>query len=223
MPTSFKFTVRLEVDRDIIWRIRASRTFMQFLVRNGALSRMEATAAVPADNATSNTCMTRRQIYVSADIVIPEIIKPLLDDSYIEISDSQTWDDAAPYVQRSVIHPAILGELITTEACLTLLTGERADGDGVGDDAGDGTDDSDGGVVSSSCLHSLSGSVGVAVPFLGSFVEQAVVSNMKQFYADYPRHISDFVQFAVAEYGDGSVASLSSAVDRILAEDAKLS
>lgn len=232
MPTPFKFTVSLDVPREFIWRIRASKTFMQFLVTNGALGRMEATAPTTPEDASSATMKTRRQTYVAGDVTIPDMIKPLLDDSYIEVSDIQTWDEAIPYLQHSTIHPTILGDVISTTACLSLHVDKshhfRDDAHHEEDhvcDCPTSDDDTsaDDLLVEHACLHTLSGSVAVSVPFLGYFVEQAVVTNMKQFYSEYSTHVHAFFDMAMQKYGDGTRASLSSAIDRILIEEAKLS
>lgn len=233
MPTPFEFTVSLDVPRELMWQVRASKTFMQFLVNKGALGRMEATAVTTQEDAPSPTMKTRRQTYVPGDITIPDIIKPLMDDSYIEVSDKQTWDEAVPYVQNSTIHPVILGDVICTTACLSLHVDKshqfRDDDDVVVDDevvdcptSDDDASVDEAVVVERACLHTLTGSVAVSIPFLGYFVEQAVVTNMKQFYSEYSTHVHAFFDMAMHKYGDGTRESLPSAIERIVLEDAKL-
>lgn len=207
MPTPFKFTVKLNISRRLLWRIRATKTFMNFLVSDGALNRMDATAAKTPSDTKSATMRTRKQTYVPANVAIPDIIKPIIDDSYIEITDCQTWDETTPYVQESVVHPTILGDVITTTATLTMALDDDIDGE---------AEDKE---QNQSCLHTLSGNVTVSIPFLGYYVEQAVVSNMKQFYSTYADHVANFVEMAVKKYGDGNSSSLPQAVDRLLAEE----
>lgn len=171
---------------------------MSFLVSNGALQRMEATPVKP--DFENGKQSTRRQTYVPGDIVIPEMVKSIIDESYIEIGDEQTWDDSKPYKQHSLIRPTILGDVITTKALLKL---EKDD-----DDRG-------------CCWHTLSGSVSVSVLFLGYYVEQAVLTNMKSFYDNYPAHIDDFIDFVLMKFGDGTRRNLTTAIDRMLAEEKK--
>lgn len=214
MPTPFKFTVKLNISRRLLWRIRATKTFMNFLVSDGALNRMDATVAKTPSDTKSTTMRTRKQTYVPGNVAIPDIIKPIIDDSYIEITDSQTWDEAIPYVQKSVVHPTILGDVITTTATLTMALDNDcvANGDVIDGDVEDKEQ-------IQSCLHTLSGNVTVSIPFLGYYVEQAVVSNMKQFYSTYADHVANFVEMTVKKYGDGTRSSLPQAIDRLLAEE----
>lgn len=198
MPTPFKFTVKLNISRELLWRVRASKTFMSFLVSDGALNRMDATPPKVPSDATSPSARTRKQTYVPANVIIPDMIKSIIDDSYIEISDCQTWDENNPFVQHSVVKPTILGDVVTTTATLTMSEDEQEN---------------------NVCVHTLAGTVTVLVPFLGYYVEQAVVSNMQQFYTDYASHVSNFVQMVISKYGDGTMSSLPRAVDHILAEE----
>lgn len=215
MPTPFKFTVKLNISRRLLWRIRATKTFMDFLVRDGALNRMDASASQTAADAKSPTMRTRKQTYVPSNVAIPDIIKPIIDDSYIEITDCQTWDETIPYIQKSLVRPTILGDVITTTATLTM----DVDSDSVTATADnvDGQDEDDENIQA--CLHTLSGSVNVCIPFLGYYVEQAVVSNMQQFYSTYADHVANFVEMAVKRYGDGTNSSLPHAIDQLLAEE----
>lgn len=69
------------------------------------------------------------------------------------------------------------------------------------------------------CLHTLAGECSVSVPFIGWYAEQAIIDNMQTFYDNYPPLIADFVTMVVDRWGDGSVRSLRSAVDNMLAEE----
>ena len=125
----------------------------------------------------------------------------MFDETYIEIKDIQTWDDDIPYVQQSTIVPGIMADLVQSRAQLTLEQMEGGEKDGEG------------------CMHKLSGECNVGIPFLGYYVEQAIIANMKEFYAGYARHIDGFVDMVVRRFGDGSMASLRMAVDRLVAEE----
>lgn len=241
MPTPFKVTVRLNIPREQLWRIRASKTFMDFLVSNGALTRMEASPATQPQDAETPTQRTRRQTYIPGDVVIPDIVKPIIDDSYIEIQDVQLWDEAKPYIQNSMIRPAILGDVVTTTACLSLEEDVEINDDGANNNINRDENDNNIQLVNNSndvednvakpvesesnsvgCLHTLTGNVTVGVPFIGYYVEQAIVANMNQFYSYYPAHVDDFISVLVNKYGDGSRASLNSAIDRMLADEKAL-
>lgn len=297
MPTPFKVTVRLNIPREHLWRVRASRTFMGYLVSHGALKRMDATKVMPLEGeGKPDTERTRKQTYVPGDVEIPEMISYLVDDSYIEICDQQTWDEAHPYIQHSKINPVLFGDVVTTTATLSLeeYYPENTDDPSQGVDNSNtdatssarnnvdvvansnaprpptttasstleqpaeyivnndmatkadvnvnglanvnnrGVDEGDlsvnnksnGGenvndIELSSCWHTVSGTVTVTVPFVGYYVEQAVISNMQQFYARYPDHIDGFVDMVINEFGDGTKASLSAAVDRLLENEEK--
>lgn len=208
MPSNFDVTVRLSMSRKDLWRVRASKTFMDFLVRNGALQRMETTAPERTCSPTSTTArtavdqeLTRKQVYVPGNVVISEMIRSIVDDSYIEITDEQKWSESNPFVQESQIRPSILGDIIATNATLYLNPDEQED---------------------DCCWHTLKGSVSVPIMFLGYYVEQAVISNMRSFYDAYPRHIDEFVAFVTHKFGDGSRASLPASIDKMLKREHKL-
>ena len=63
----------------------------------------------------------------------------------------------------------------------------------------------------------------MSVPLLGWHIEQAIISNIHQFYKDYGKHIDDFVNMVVTRFGDGNMDSLGVAIDRLCAEEKEAS
>lgn len=203
MVSPFEVSVTLPIPREVLWRVRSTRTFMRFLVSNGALRRMDATPIKCEDDRTC-TCV---QTYVPAKISIPDVVRTVFDDSYLEVRDFQSWSENVPYVQGFDIRPGVLADIVTSSGKLVLGVAEPREGEKVGVEQ---------------CVHSLVGSCAVAVPMLGYFVEQAIIANMNDFYDEYVGHIDAFVQMLVQEFGDGSRDSLNSAVDNMLAHEKDL-
>lgn len=162
---------------------------------------------------------TRVQTYVPATVEIPDIVKPVFDDSYIEITDTQTWDDTTPLRQSFSIRPGVLADFVKSEGQVVM----EALSDGGAVINGEGKDAKRGDLRGvDGCLHVLSGECRVSIPFVGWYVEQAIVANMTTFYDAYPKHVKAFVDLVVKRWGDGSVESLRDAVDRMLAEEKEL-
>lgn len=204
MVSAFSVEVKLSIPADVLWRVRASKQFMSFLVSQGALNRMDA--SLPRTLPASRTAYSRVQTYVPAEVSIPDMIKPIIDDSYIEITDTQTWDDVEkPLEQTFQIQPSFLPNLVKSNGRLSVkplesdLANNEADG--------------------SSCLHTVSGECSVSVPLIGWYAEQAIIDNMRNFYDSYPDHVSNFVNMVVNRWGNGSVDSLRAAVCNMLAEE----
>lgn len=202
MVSSFNVVVQLNIARDLLWQLRATPVFTRFMVECGALQRMEST---PAQATTaSDSCMTRKQVYVPSTVQIPDVVRSIIDESLIEVTDTQVWDDEqAPYEQSFSIQPSVLAEYIKSTGKL-LMHELQPD---VAQDA-----------AVERCLHVLEGECSVDIPFVGSFVEQAIISNMHEFYAGYAEVIDQFKVMLTKTYGDGSEASLRQAVQRVIAE-----
>jgi len=207
MVSSFSVEVELDIPRDLLWELRSSAFFMKFLVSNGALNRMDATPAIEVEG--QGTARTRKQVYVPKTFQIPEIVKPIFDESYIEITDTQTWDDIrTPYEQGFSIQPSVMPNIVKSAGKLILLNLER-----------DESEDSKEALREERCLHVLRGECSVAVPVIGYYVEQAIIANMHTFYNNYPSHINAMKNVLIKTYGDGSDKSLRAAVQRVLAEE----
>ncbi|PXF43617.1 hypothetical protein BWQ96_06626 [Gracilariopsis chorda] len=196
MVSSFRIRVELDIRRDILWKVRATSAYMRFLRANGAIKRMESIDY--RETGETTTSKSRTLLYVPANVNIPEMIAALIDDCYIEIRDTHTWDDAEPYVQYFTVRPNILQEVISTTGCLTME-----------EDMDDKT----------RCVHTLWGECNANIPLLGYYVEQAIISNMEAFYDTYNTHVKGFVKMIVNEFGDGTLASLDEAVERLLRDE----
>lgn len=210
MVSEICITTKLDIPRDVLWKARSSVTFMQFLVKNGALNRMDAT---PVQHVPQSTSKTRKHVYVPNTIDIPPMVKPIFDDSYLEITDTQLWDDDVPYEMHFSITPGVLEEYIKMTGVLKLATCVSSDHDEVEDEKSPHTD-------SMVCVQTIQATCQVDIPFVGYYVEQAILANMNSFYDIYPTHIQGFTRMLVDAYGDGTKDSLYTAVDRILEQEA---
>lgn len=213
MPTSFKVPVRLDIPRQLLWRVRSTRAFADFLVSQGALARMELSPSSP--HHSSPTALTRRQVIVAAEVAIPEMLKSTFDDKFFEVTDEQVWDDTnRPFIQSSLIKPNLFAELISTSLTLSV------EPDTSNSQPHFASEDCDPAHESAlGCVHTLVGHATVSVPFLGYLAEQAIIANIDSFYEKYPRYVKDFVRMLVHKYGDGTLNSLSAAIDAVLKEE----
>lgn len=271
----FRIEVDLDVPRSVLWKLRGTQTFMQYLVERGALARMTATPIITPKGAVRDSVKQRTFLYVPKTIIIPDVVKSVFSDDYLELGDLCTWDEkdgldengdelpsgnsdydsvksapaesASPaasdvseegstpgkstggwlgsensadtntktgpnnsgglwgffsspatsgdagrstdnhsttveksirgagrsYAQTFTITPGVLAEFISTNGQLTV------DSHPSGDEM--------------RCVHILSGTCNVSIPFVGGYVEDAIVTNMDTFYADYPEHIANMV------------------------------
>ena len=196
MVSEIRISTELDITRELLWKVRSTHAFMQFLVQNGALNRMDA---APVEDEPESTTKRRVQTYVPRIMEIPPVIKTIFDDSYLEITDMQSWDDVcAPYKMNFDIVPGVMEEYVKMNGVLTMLpNGDK----GVG------------------CVQVIEATCQVDIPFIGYYVEQAILANLNSFYDTYPVHIQDFVKMAVHKYGDGTAHSLPNAVEKMCMED----
>lgn len=205
MVSSFIIECDLELPREALWKVRGTSEFMDFLVSSGALNRMSSSAE--GDGPTPGT-RSRTLIYVPKTMDIPPAVRPVFDDTFLEINDTQTWDDAAkPFEQTFTIRPGVLEEYVATSGSLRLLEAD------VPRDGIEGT-----GTVKG-CRHILSGECCVSIPLIGWYIEQAIIANMNTFYGDYPLRIREFKNMVLTKYGDGSEDALHAVFDRMVAEE----
>ncbi|CAN8061485.1 unnamed protein product [Agarophyton chilense] len=191
MVSAFRISVVLDIGREVLWKVRATRAYMRFLTSNGAIKRMEKVQGDETGESGSRTL-----IYVPANVDIPEMMRSLVDDSYMEIRDTQTWDDKSrPFRQHSSIRPVMMGDVVCTTAVLSV---EEVQGD------------------AQRCVHTIEGECCVRIPWVGYYAEQAIISNMQSFYETYNAHVRAFVGMVQSEFGDGSAASVPAAVDKLL-------
>lgn len=152
------------------------------------------------EEAVDGSVKTRKQIYVPKTIEIPAMVKPVFDDSYLEVTDTQQWDENTPYEIRYSITPGVLAEYITMNGVLQMRPSSTKGAEG--------------------CRQVITGTCTVDIPFVGWYVEQAIISNMQTFYEGYPEHIDAFVNMLVTTFGDGTRASMNDAFERMLKEPA---
>lgn len=239
MGTAFEIVVDAPLPRRALWALRGTRRFMSGLVARGALARMSGGPARATRAVGGVRPFTRTYTYVPAELAIPDVIKSVFNDTFLELNDACSWDDGVCdndadhaagagdeclvrsgvadssavagaaaeaaadacevcvansrrrcYSQNFVITPGVLAELVTTTGDLALYP--DADGN------------------RKSCRHVLSGTVTVGIPFLGGYVEEAVVENMRAFYAKYPAALGTVAADILPEFaGDRPLDTLT--------------
>lgn len=200
MVTEINMSTELPIPREVLWRARSSVPFMSFLVRDGALNRMDATAETSVEGG-SVTARKRTQTYVPKTIEVPDVVKSLIDDTYLEVTDAQQWDDvSAPYEQSFSISPGVLCEYVRMSGVLRLMPSPSGN--------------------PNACVQLIVGTCAVDIPFVGYYVEATIVEQMSAFYDTYPSHIANFVADVVTRFGNSSPDSLPAAFDTMLAEEA---
>jgi hypothetical protein len=219
----FEVSCTLPFSRRDFWRLRATPTFMSYIVRDGLLRTFTSTPATSQPDGSS----TRQQSYVPANVDCPAVVRAVVGDTAFGVTDTQRWnDDERLYVQEFTIRPSFLSALSRTEGTLALevvpaVVEDDEDGDGSGASTeGDGELDEDCGAEQ--CAHVVRGEVRVSILTVGWFVERAIAHNLRLFYDDYPKTVGRFRRFIVEEYANGDESvPISVVVDRVLAADAK--
>lgn len=209
MVSDYSFKSTLDIPREVLWRAITSdnRAFMNHLVNDGALNRMDSTkiedlttpngTTNPNNNNNSAGKKGRKQTYVPKTIEIPAMVKSVFDDTYLEIFDSQSWNENKPYELDFEISTGVLGDYYTMHGH-TRLEVNPDDKDGL------------------SCIQTIHGTCKVEIPFVGWYVEQAILLNMGQFYDAYPGHIANFVQELIGSYeGTKQTDGLLEALERL--------
>lgn len=166
MPSEYEITKRLDIPREVLWEAITSnsRAFMDHMVKDGALNRMDST---PVETEPP-TGRTRKQIYVPKTVEIPAMVRSVVDESVfdiLEINDTQRWDDERPYVLNFTIHTAVLGDCITMTGTTSFdkcAEEPRA------------------------CMQTIRGTCQVDIPFVGWYVEQAIIGT--QAVSHFPRN-----------------------------------
>lgn len=161
MPSEYEITKRLDIPRDLIWRVITtnSRAFMNHMVKDGALNRMDSTPVEPINEEPNQK--TRKQIYVPKTVEIPAMVRSVVDESVfdiLEIKDTQKWDDNKPFELNFCINTALLGDCIRMSG--TTSFGKCDDDD------------------SRACMQTIRGTCAVDIPFVGWYVEQAIIGTL---------------------------------------------
>lgn len=193
MVSPFRICIELDIPRELLWRVRATNTFLSFLVSNGAMKRVTVKKSAQMQHVT--TSKTRTLLYVPATVKIPDVISSLVDDSCIEVTDTQTWDERQPFVQHFLASPNMFGELVSTAGKLYMEQVKGEEG---------------------RCMHIVSGECSVTIPLLGYYMEQAIIANLEAFYETYSFHIKCFVDMVLKQYGNGGPRALEHAINELM-------
>lgn len=211
MGTDFEVSVTLPLPRLALWYLRGTARFHEKLVAQGALSRMACGPARRADGAGASA-QSREYVYVPKEMEIPDAVKAVFNDTFLEIRDRCAWDDGL--CEADERHARGEGDL-----CLARMAGgfpgEEPEDVGVAEvkvanemrrcysqnfvitpgvlaqvveTTGSLTlyeDEKDGRL----CRHVLKGRCEVAIPLLGWYIEAAIIGNMETFYKNYEGHI----------------------------------
>lgn len=237
------------MSRDDFWRIRATPTFLDFIVDDGLLKSM--TTSATAGPSEDGSC-TRELAYVPAKVDCPGIVRGVVGDTAFAVRDEQCWNDVLEerrYRQSFKIRPSFLTALSRTFGELRI---EAVDiGENEGSDGSDGSDrcsetesgsgsegakeeeeeeaeeEGEGKVwtrlpSSERCMHVVEGETRVSIMTVGWFVERSIAHNLRLFYREYPKTVGRFRTFLVDKYGggDGEVP-MALVVDRFLEEEAE--
>jgi hypothetical protein len=226
----FRIECSLELPGAALWRMRGTRRFMHHLVAERALARMSASHTTKLrEGGPDGPALWRRTFqYVPTTIEIPDIVKTVFSDDYLEIADECTWaeqerpredctrccgsDDssssASPvsessaragvtngngascshhnkpghFSQSFVITPGVLADYICTKGTLSVEPHPSGD--------------------PKRCIHVLSGNCNVSLPFVGYYVEEAIIANMQTFYKAYPAHMLTMRDVLVKDFSD---------------------
>jgi hypothetical protein len=272
----FRIECSLELPCAALWRVRGTRRFMRHLVAERALARMTAsnTAVVRPAGPDGRPALLRRTfLYVPATIDIPDVVRSVFSDDYLELADECTWpaDEAEAEASSSsccttTTSPASSADTPAADGPIAAA----ADDWGIGmqqeaKDKHDEENDDDErhakkhlsqtfvitpGVLAdyictkgelsisphpsgdpTRCLHVLAGTCNVSLPFVGYYIEEAIVANMQAFYDNYPAHIRSMRSVLLSDYAttpspapqciSTTAELLNAAARRVVEEDEK--
>lgn len=111
----FEVACELPFGQRDYWRIRATPTFLQFIVEDGLLRTMQTTPVVVAPDGTAS----REQFSVPGKVDCPAVVRAVVGDTLFGVTDCQSWnDEQAPYVQQFKIRPSFLASVSRTSGTL---------------------------------------------------------------------------------------------------------
>lgn len=225
------------------WLIRDTPSFLEFIVEDGLLKKLDATAPVKEEDGH----FSRIQYYSPARVDCPDMIRAVIGDTMFDVADHQRWNPTErPQHLSFNIKPSFLSGVSRTygELCVNSvptpseeqnLTDESdlvddSNSTDTEPDSGNGSDSSDmeGSIASpfdyidalpakDKCLHNLTGETRVGILTVGWFIERAIVHNLRNFYRDYPATIARFHQKLYAEYADADYSvSVHDVVERYM-------
>lgn len=92
MGTDFEIAVTLPLPRLALWYLRGTARFHAALVSQGALSRMMR-GPVHSVVGTGASAEASEYVYVPKEMEIPDAVKSVFNDTFLEIRDVCAWDD----------------------------------------------------------------------------------------------------------------------------------
>lgn len=217
---AFRVECTLPLPADLFWALRDTPAFLKWIVDDRLLNSITSTPPVPRDPSRPDALLTRTQSYIPATVACPDMLRPLVGSTAFAVTDHQTWSAAVPpYTLDFKITPSFLTALSSTAGSLSIVPGRAA--------AAVATPEADAAVVAAPtaddadvCAHIVDGSATVRVPYLGGYVEKAIVDNLLAFYALYPGCVGRFCAWLVGAYGVDTdapgVAGLRAAAGRYL-------
>lgn len=115
----FRIECQLPFSREDYWRLRSSRGFLDFVVQDGLLKKMEASPVETAHDGWN----TRIQYYCPAHVDCPPMIRAIVGDTMFAVDDYQRWNDhLAPFRQDFTIRPSFLTSISKTSGVLLVET-----------------------------------------------------------------------------------------------------
>lgn len=107
----------LPFSRDDFWRLRASPSFLNFIVTDGLMKEM---SAIPGD-VDQEGYSTRIQNYCPVKVDCPPLVRSVVGDTMFAVQDYQRWNDLLePYRQQFSIRPSFLSGVFKSYGVLIL-------------------------------------------------------------------------------------------------------
>lgn len=99
------------------WRIRDTQGFLDFIVMDGLLKKIQVTTPEQQPDGQ----MTRLQHYCPTNVQCPDIIRAVVGDTMFAVADEQRWiEDERPYKIDFFIRPSFLTNISRTFGELTI-------------------------------------------------------------------------------------------------------
>lgn len=138
---TFRIECELVFPRREFWLLRASRGFLDFVVEDGMLKKMQAEQV----RDEGGGWWQREFVYIPSKIDVSPIVRAVIGDGIFEVHDTQRWSPERPFRLYFKTHPTILSGLVTTNGETELFeigdTGSSIGGASSGDDTSeDGTE-----------------------------------------------------------------------------------
>eukprot|EP00188_Purpureofilum_apyrenoidigerum_P005735 Plantae.Rhodophyta-Purpureofilum_apyrenoidigerum.ctg7798.p1 GENE.Plantae.Rhodophyta-Purpureofilum_apyrenoidigerum.ctg7798~~Plantae.Rhodophyta-Purpureofilum_apyrenoidigerum.ctg7798.p1 ORF type:complete len:210 (-),score=44.67 Plantae.Rhodophyta-Purpureofilum_apyrenoidigerum.ctg7798:205-834(-) len=146
--------------------MKGTQPFFDFLVEDQAMSKMEI-AEKTLD--TDGNCYLKC-VYIPKTVAIPDILRGILGETILEVIDEQSWSPEEPYKINYKVTPCFLSDQIKTSGFVEIIEHEDPN----------------------KCVQVVNGTTNVSIYFIGGYIEEALLDNLKKFYAAYPTHMARF-------------------------------